>query len=201
MFFALRIPLAVKAVEMFSGHILLIVNRQQALDVLLFCQPEVESAVLDLLLQPLEIALVTAGFLVQTADKGELAGRGGGGLNLVQMLHVLPEQLPEGGIGFLFQPLLIIALVAQKGLPRVQGQQLHRLHAPEQVGQSQHPVPNAFGGQHREIVRADQKKGQLTLGGFHAVFGELADAHELAGGLALPQLFLLFLVQIDVSFH
>ena len=42
-----------------------------------------------------------------------------------------------------------------------------------------------------EVVRAEHKKDQLPFGGFHAVFGEPVNAHELTGGLVLPQLFFL----------
>ena len=70
---------------------------------------------------------------------------------------------------------------------------------PQEVRQGAYPALHSFRGEDGEVVRADKKKDQLTLRGFHAALGDLADAHELTGRLMFPQLFFLFSVQIDTS--
>ena len=61
------------------------------------------------------------------------------------------------------------------------------------------PGPALLSGKNRQVVRSNKKKDQLTLCGFYAALGDLADAHELTGRLMFPQLFFLFSVQIDTS--
>ena len=73
-----------------------------------------KAVILDLLLQSPGQLPILCGLAVQPADQDELPGGGGGGLACVQVLHILPEQLPQGGRRFLLQPPLVILLVFQK---------------------------------------------------------------------------------------
>ena len=70
-----------------------------------------------------QTAVVLAGLLrPQPVDQGKLPGRGGGGLDLVQVGGVLPQELPDGRELLLLQPLAVPVLVALEGLPGIQGQ-------------------------------------------------------------------------------
>ena len=153
------------------------------------------------LFQLFEGAVVLAGLEIDPVDKRELPYRGGGGLDIVQMGHIPPEHLPDSGDLLLLQPLLIVVFVALEGLAGVQGQKLRRADAPEEVRQSPYPAHNALGGEDGEVIRAEKKEDQLTLGRLQAVFGELVDAHELPGGQTPPQLLFLFSVQNQDSSH
>ena len=114
---------------------------------------------------------------------------------------VPPQQFPDSRELLLLQPPVVEVLVGLEGLPGVQGQQAHCGGGPEQVGQGGDPAPHPFRGQHGQVVRPEHKKDQLPFGGFHAVIGELGNSHELPGGLAFPQLFFLFSVQVSFSLH
>ena len=62
------------------------------------------------------------------------------------------------------------------------------------MGQGRHPAPDALFREHGEVIRFDEEKGQLSFRGSDAVAGELADPHELPGGLPLTQLLLLLFI-------
>ena len=194
-------PFSIKAVKMLRGHVLLVVDRQQAFYVLFLRHADVEAAVPDALFQLFQGAVVLVGLGVDPVDESELPRRGGGGLDIVQVGHVLPEHFPDSGDRLLLQPGLIVVLVVLEGLAGVQGQKLRRVDAPKEVRQSPHPVSDAVGGEDGEIIRAEKEKDQLTLGRLQAVFGELVNAHELPGGQTPPQLLFLFSVQNQDSSH
>ena len=120
--------------------------------------------------------------------QGELPGRCGGCLNFVQMFHILSQQLPQRRNLFLFQSCLVVGFVGLKGLSGVQRQHPHIVHAPQEIAQRPDAAMNSIPGQHREIVRGNQIKNQLSLSGLDAAFGEPVDAHELPCRLMLPQL-------------
>ena len=130
-------------------------------------------------------------FVLGVVDDGVLLSGGG-----------LADIGVEGHAAFLAQ-------VAQEGqflsgggvAPQGQGQKLRRVQALEELRQGPHPVPDAVAGEDGEVIRAEKKKDQLTLGRFQAVFGELVDAHELPGGQMPPQLLFLFSIQDQDSSH
>ena len=146
-----------------------------------------EAVILDLLLQPPGQLTVFRGLAVQTANQGKLPGGRGGGLACVQVLHVLPKQLLQGGFRLLLQPPLVILLVFQEGLPGVQGQQFQGGHPLEEPGQGPYPAPDALRGEDGQVVRPEQVEEQLVPAAHRAVLRQAGDAHELPGGLALAE--------------
>ena len=120
---------------MLCCHILLVVDGQEPFHILFVRHADVKAAVPDALFQLLQGAVVFIGLGVDPVDENELPRRGGGGLDAVQMGHVPPEHLTDGGDLLLFQPGLVVVLIALKGLTGVQGQELRRVQAPEQVRQ------------------------------------------------------------------
>ena len=70
-----------------------------------------------------QAALIRSRFLIQTLNEDKLPGRGGSGLNGIQVLRVLPQQFPQGRIRLLLQAGAIELSVLPKGLLGVQGQQ------------------------------------------------------------------------------
>ena len=87
-----------------------------------------------------------------------------------------------------------------EGLTGVHRHHDHLRGGPEQVAQSAHTLPDPLRGEDGEVVGPDEIKNQLTTGDLYAVFGELTNAHELAGGLPLAQGLLLLAGQ-GVSLH
>ena len=155
-----------------------------------------ESQIPQGLLHLPQAADVLAGLLLILAiDQGKLPGRGGGGLDLVQVGGVLPQEFPDSRELLCLQPLAVPVLVALEGLTGVQGQQADLLGAAQEIRQIFDPAADSLAGQDGQIIRFDHKKGQLPAGGFGAVVGELADPHELPRGLPLPQFLLLLSIQ------
>ena len=102
-----------------------------------------EALIPDPLIHLAELDLVAlSALLIQPENQNELPRRGGGGLDLVQMGGVLPQQFPQGGQFLLLQPLAVPLLIALKGLPGVQGQDTQLRHGAQQMGQSCHPAPD-----------------------------------------------------------
>ena len=87
------------------------------------------------------------------------------------------------------------SLLRWKDSTGVQGQQADLLGAAQEIRQIFDPAADSLAGQDGQIIRLDHKKDQLPAGGFGAVFGELADPHELSGVLPLPQFFFLRSIQ------
>ena len=155
-----------------------------------------ESQIPEGLLCLPQTADVLAGLLrSQPVDQGELPCRGGGGLDLVQVGGVLPQEFPDGREFLLLQSLAVPILIALEGLTGVQGQQANLLGTAQEICQVFDPAADSLAGQDGQIIRLDHKKDQLPAGGFGAVVGELADPHELPRGLPLPQFLLLLTIQ------
>ena len=114
---------------------------------------------------------------------------------------VLPQQIPDGGELLLLQPPLVEVLVGLEGLAGVHGLEPDGRGGAQKVAQGGDPGLHPLGGEDGQVIGPEHKKGQLPFGGFHAMVGELVDTHELAGGLALPQLLFLFSLQVSFSFH
>ena len=144
-----------------------------------------ESQIPQGLLHLPQAADVLAGLLlIQAIDQGKLPGRGGGGLDLVQVGGVLPQEFPDGRELLCLQPLAVPVLVALEGLTGVQGQQADLLGAAQEIRQIFDPAADSLAGQDGQIIRFDHKKDR-----------ELADPHELPRGLPLPQFLLLLSIQ------
>ena len=95
-----------------------------------------ESQIPQGLLHLPQAADVLAGLLlIQAIDQGKLPGRGGGGLDLVQVGGVLPQEFPDGRELLCLQPLAVPVLVALEGLTGVQGQQADLLGAAQEIRQ------------------------------------------------------------------
>ena len=84
-------------VKDFCCHIVRVVYGQQPHDVLLPRLADMEAAVPDALFQPGDLtADIVFSLPVQLKDQRKLPCRGGGGLDIVQMSGVLPQQFPQG---------------------------------------------------------------------------------------------------------
>ena len=191
-------PFSVKIGKLLGGDILLVVDGQDALNVLAISQPDVEPGIPESLFRQPGIG---GAVLVLWIDQRKLPRRGGGRLDVIQMGGILPQQIPDGGERLLLQPPLVEVLVGLEGLAGVQGQEPDGWGGAQEVAQGAHPGLHPLGGEDGQVVRPEHKKDQLTFGGLDAVIGELGDPHELTGGLALPQLFFLFSVQFSRSLH
>ena len=134
---------------------------RDALHVLFPGQADVEAVILDLLLNRRGSSRSSAALLSSRQTRtNSPGGGGGGGLACVQVLHILPEQLPQGG-RFLLQPPLVILLCFSEMTPWDQGQQLQECHPLEKPGEGPHPAPDALRGQDGQIVRPEQVEEQL----------------------------------------
>ena len=106
-----------------------------------------EPLVPDALFQPDHLAAGVFFLLpVQLKHQCKFPRRGGGGLDGVQMGSILPQQLPEGGIGLPLHPLAVPVLIILEGLAGIQRQQPHGLHAPQQISQGHDLPPDALCG-------------------------------------------------------
>ena len=107
-----------------------------------------ESQIPQGLLHLPQAADVLAGLLlIQAIDQGKLPGRGGGGLDLVQVGGVLPQEFPDGRELLCLQPLAVPVLVALEGLTGVQGQQANLLGAAQEIRQVFDPAADSLAGQ------------------------------------------------------
>ena len=166
---------------------MLVIDRQEALDVLFIGQPDLDAVVADGFFHLPQSAFIRSDLFLWAQDQQKFSGRSGGELDLIQVLHVLLQKPPECGDGLRLQSCLIEGPVGLKGLTGIQRQQLYGRLRAEQIGERRDTAPDPFFRLDREVVRTDQEENHFPLGSGHAMRSDALDPHELPGGLMLPE--------------
>lgn len=151
-------PLAVEIIVALADDVLGEVDRQDALEVVISRPLHRKPLFPDEPFQPPQVGVDLPLPDVSWPDDEDKFPRGGGAaLDLVQMAHILLQQLADGGGLLLLDPSGQIPLVVFKALAGTEAEQLHLREPLEDMHQGVDPRLQALSRQHRHIGGLDEK--------------------------------------------